>query len=69
MYLSYGVAAIIGNLYTSILIDESISLSIIFIPIIVISVLTIGFVSHQVKSFNEPSKNKNRNFFPVLLFI
>src|SRR5690554_1868494 len=46
MYLSYGVAAIIGNLYTSILIDKSISLSIIFIPIIVISLLTIGFVSH-----------------------
>lgn len=41
MYLSYGVAAIIGNLYTSILIDQSISLSIIFIPIMIISVLTI----------------------------
>jgi MFS family permease len=41
MYLSYGVAAIIGNLYTSILIDQSISLSIIFIPIIVTSILII----------------------------
>lgn len=41
MYLSYGVAAIIGNLYTSILIDQSISLSIVFIPIMIISILTI----------------------------
>lgn len=41
MYLSYGVAAIIGNLYTSILIDDAISLSIVFIPMIFLMLTTI----------------------------
>lgn len=45
MYLSYGVAAVIGNLYTSILIDSSINLSLIFVPILCISLLTMITVS------------------------
>ena len=44
MYLSYGVAAVIGNLYTSILIDNAISLSIVFIPIIIVSLFIITFI-------------------------
>lgn len=47
MYLSYGVAAVIGNLYTSILIDQDINLSIIFMPILVISIVTIGFIARM----------------------
>lgn len=45
MYLSYGVAAVIGNLYTSILIDSSINLSVIFVPILCISLLTMATVT------------------------
>ncbi|NLL64169.1 MAG: OFA family MFS transporter [Ruminococcaceae bacterium] len=45
MYLGYGVAAVIGNLYTSILIDSSINLSVIFVPILCISLLTMATVS------------------------
>ncbi|WP_162146838.1 MFS transporter [Acholeplasma granularum] len=41
MYLSYGLAAIIGNLYTGVMIDKMLDLSIILIPILIISVLTI----------------------------
>lgn len=57
MYLSYGLAAVIGNLYTSILIDSSVSLGVIFIPIMCISIASILYIlfikiklAHQNKS-------------------
>jgi len=57
MYLSYGLAAVIGNLYTSILIDSSVSLGVIFIPIMCISIASILYILFiKIKSAHQ---NKN----------
>src|SRR5690606_22404132 len=42
MYLSYGFAAVLGNLYTSAMIDANIALNVIFIPVMILSLLVIA---------------------------
>ena len=55
MYLSYGISCCYRNLYTSILIDSSVSLGVIFIPIMGISIASILYILF-IKIKSAPSK-------------
>jgi len=44
MYFSYGIAAIVGNLYTSFMIDQAIDFGMIFIPVIILNLIVAGFI-------------------------
>lgn len=53
MYLSYGLAAIVGNLYTSLMIDNQMNLNLVFIPVAILSsltIVTILFINHLNES-------------------
>ena len=54
-----GLAAVIGNLYTSILIDSSVSLGVIFIPIMCISIASILYILFMQKPLKSAHQNKN----------